>query len=141
MSRFAFAIDTGPEPTDVQFLEDRINEYNFETTGITDGELLSIFLRDQTGKIQAGIYGWTWGGCCEIRTLWVDPDLRKQGIGSHLLMAAEKEARRRKCRQITLDTHSFQAPDFYVKYGYQIVGRVLNYPRGYENLLLVKSLD
>ena len=37
-------IETNPDPKDVQFLDDQINAFNFAATGITDGELLAIFL-------------------------------------------------------------------------------------------------
>ena len=31
----------------VRFVEDRITEYNVETTGILDGRVLSFFIRDE----------------------------------------------------------------------------------------------
>jgi hypothetical protein len=77
-----YPIDTDPSREDVQFLEDRINEFNFAATGITDGELLAIFVRGDANEIVAGIYGWTWGGTCEIRYLWVDGSRRGQGLGA-----------------------------------------------------------
>lgn len=56
-----------PAPADVQYLEDRLYEFNSAATGITDGEWLAILVRDETDRIVAGICGNTWGGCLEIR--------------------------------------------------------------------------
>ncbi len=135
-----FQIETEPAPQDVQFLEDAITEFNMSTTGIRDGQLLACFVRDEANEIGAGIYGWTWGGCCEIRDLWVKPEWRGQGYGRQLLLAAEQEAARRGCTQVVLDTHSFQAPGFYQKFGYQIVGVIEDYPRQAQKIYLKKSL-
>jgi GNAT superfamily N-acetyltransferase len=137
-----WVVDAHPAPADVQFLEDQINAFNVAQTGISgEGDiLLSMVVRDDAGQITAGIYGWTWGGCCETRFLWVQPELRGQGYGRSLLQAAEQEARRRGCRQVVLDTHSFQAPGFYQKLGYEIVGVVDEYPRGHKKYYLKKRL-
>ncbi|MGB8646897.1 MAG: GNAT family N-acetyltransferase [Anaerolineae bacterium] len=140
MQAISPTIESDPRPQDVQFLEDRINDYNFETTGITDGKLLSIFLRDSRGAIRAGIYGWTWGGACEIRFLWIHVEWRGQGIGRKLMGVVEEEARNRGCGQVVLDTHSFQAPEFYNKLGYEVQGVVEEYPRGHQKIYLCKRL-
>jgi hypothetical protein len=67
-------VETEPNAQDVQFLEDRLHEYNDAQTGITDGKWLAMFIRDDTGAIRAGLSGWTWGGCCYIRYLWAHED-------------------------------------------------------------------
>src|SRR5262245_42795758 len=133
-------IETVPTLADVAFLEDRLYEFNVARTGIADGLLLSIFVRDDAGEIAAGLYGWTWGECCEVRYLWVREDRRGQRLGSQLLRAAEAEAVRRGCRQIVLDTHSFQAPDFYRKHGFEVLAVLQNYPRGHDRIHLRKRL-
>ena len=134
-------IDSEPKPDDVQYLEDRLYEFNSNATGITDGEWLSILVRDDDGRIVAGICGNTWGGCMEIRQFWVEESRRRQGLGTRLLLAAEQEARRRGCRQILLATFTFQAPAFYAKHGFEVVAVLDDHPRGHENLLLRKRLD
>jgi GNAT superfamily N-acetyltransferase len=136
--------DTGqkpvdPTPDEVQYLEDRIYEFNSSATGIEDGEWLAFFVREG-GRIVAGICGNTWGGTCELRQLWVEQSLRGRGIGTRLLRAAEDEARRRGCRQIVLMTFSFQAPAFYERHGFEVLATIEDHPRGHRNLLLRKRL-
>jgi ribosomal protein S18 acetylase RimI-like enzyme len=133
-------IETDPKPQDVDFLEDQINAYNLAQTGIDFGGLLACFVRNDEGRIIAGIHGYTWGGCCQIEELWVNADLRGQGYGTRLLQAAENEAMRRGCTQVVLDTHSFQAPHFYRNRGYEIVGIIDNFPQQYQKIYLRKQL-
>ena len=133
-------ISTEPAPDDVQYLEDRLYEFNSAETGITDGEWLAIFVRDEDQRIVAGICGNTCGGCAEIRQFWVEEGRRKQGLGRRLLGAAEREARRRGCRQMLLMTFSFQAPTFYANRGFEVVAVVDEHPHGHKNLLLRKRL-
>jgi ribosomal protein S18 acetylase RimI-like enzyme len=129
------------DPADADFLDDRLNEFNFEATGYRDGRGLSIIIREPDGAIVAGLNGFSWGGTCKVRLLWVRADARGRGWGSRLLAAAEAEARARGCRHVTLSTHSFQAPDFYRARGYEIVGTVEDYPAGHRSYTLVKRLE
>lgn len=135
-----FVIESNPSPLDVHFLEERIYDYNVGATGIADGDGLAIFVRDADGRIVAGIAGYTWGGSCEIRQLWVEQSRRRQGLGTQLLTAAEAEARRRGAHHIVLWTHTFQAPDFYRKHGFTALFAHDDHPRGHGQLLLRKSL-
>jgi GNAT superfamily N-acetyltransferase len=133
-------IERDPSPLDVQYLEDRLYEFNAGATGVADGDGLAIFVRDDGGRIVAAIAGYTWGNFCEIRQLWIEPSRRRQGMGTRLLSAAEAEARRRGCDRIVLTTYSFQAPDFYRKHGFAIVAVADDQPRGHQHLLLRKAL-
>ena len=133
-------VESQPSPKDAGFLEDRINTLNVQRTGCEDYLPLAIFVRDEDGAIKAGICGFTWGGCCEVKTLWVHEDRRGQGLGKRLLKAAEAEALARGCKLVILDTHSFQAPGFYHKLGYAVVGVVDGYPRGHQKVFLKKRL-
>jgi len=128
-----------PTPDEVQYLEDRIYEFNSSVTGIGDGEFLAFFVRDGE-RITAGICGNTWGGTCEVRQLWVETSQRHCGLGTKLLRAAEREARQRGCTQIILMTFAFQAPGFYSKHGFEVVATIDDAPRGHQNLLMRKRL-
>ncbi len=135
-----FVIESDPTPEQVQYLEDRLYEFNSRVTRITDGEGLAIFVRDDGEHIVAGICGNTWGGCCEIRQFWVEESQRGRGLGTKLLGAAEREARRRGCRQMFLTTFTFQAPAFYTRRGFETLATVDDCPRGHQNLLMRKRL-
>jgi len=136
----SFELVDDPAPEDMTFLGDRLYEFNVGATGIRDGILLGVFLRDDDGVMTAGLHGHTWGGTCEISRLWVRDDLRHQHIGTELMGAAEAEARRRGCSQIFLSTHSFQAPAFYEDLGFVEIGRIGGYPRGHDQIFLRKEL-
>jgi GNAT superfamily N-acetyltransferase len=98
-------------------------------------------VRDESGRIVAGICGNTWGGCFEIRQFWVEESRRRQGLGTRLLDAAEREARRRGCTQMVVTTFSFQAPAFYRKHGFVDLAATDDHPRGHQHLLLRKHLS
>jgi len=126
--------------SDLADLRGALLEYNFSTTGYRDGRDLSCFLRDDAGRLVAGIEGFTWGGYARIDLLWVDAPLRGTGLGRALLTAAEDEARRRGCTTMVLDTHSFQAPEFYPPLGYAKVGEFMEAPAGHTQVMFQKRL-
>ncbi|MBV8946644.1 MAG: GNAT family N-acetyltransferase [Solirubrobacterales bacterium] len=121
-------------------LLDEIGRSNLETTGIAEFHELLRVAYDDHGELLAGVYGWIWGGTCWIQALWVRKDTRRRGLGSRLLAAAEEEARRHGCEQLALDTHTFQAPAFYERHGFEVVGVLTDYPKGHSKLLLRKRL-
>ena len=129
-----------PSPAEVEFLEDRLYEFNAGTTGIDDGRWLGVFHRDDAGSIVAGAAGLTWGGTCELRQVWVETSARGRGLGRRLMAEVEAEAVRRRCGQIVLSTYSFQAPGFYRKLGFEVVAEIPDNPRGHAHLVLRKRL-
>jgi GNAT superfamily N-acetyltransferase len=108
--------------------------------GAYDGRLLAAFARHPEHGIVAGVSGYTWARFCEVQLLWVHADLRGQGYGSRLLAMAEEEARARGCGLVTLGSYTFQAPGFYQRHGYQVVGTVPDCPPGHAHVFLMKVL-
>jgi GNAT superfamily N-acetyltransferase len=122
-------------------LDMRLDEFNRERTGFRDDRDLSCFLRHDDGSLAAGIDGFTWGGYARIDALWVEAGLRGQGLGRQLVEAFERAARARGCTSVVLATHEFQAPGFYERLGYELVGETLETPRGYREQLFQKRFD
>lgn len=136
-----YAVTVGtPSPDDLQFLEDRIYEYNSLRTGHDDGQIFAFFIRDAHDEIVAGLDGWTWAQACQIQNFWVHADLRGQGYGAALLEHAEDEARARGCTVVALNSYSFQSPAFYERFGYELVHQLEDFPPGHQDNWLVKRL-
>jgi len=134
------AIRTGDAPELEAFLAQRIYEYNAAVTGYHDGESFTASYRSESGNIEAGTSGFTWGGCCYISYLWVSEALRGRGVGSELLAAVECHAREKRCRLVLLSSHSFQAPEFYARRGYDQVARINDYPVGFVDIVYAKRV-
>lgn len=133
-------VRTGDAPEIEAALAKRIYEYNAAATGYYDGESFTAVCRSESGELEAGISGYTWGGCCYVAYLWVADELRGKGIGTDLLDAVERYARGRGCLVAFVSTHSFQAPAFYARGGYEEVARVNDHPVGHASLFYAKRL-
>jgi GNAT superfamily N-acetyltransferase len=134
-----FLVEDRPDPLDVELLETRIRNEAAAVKGLGDEVELAIFVRE-AGDVVAGISGWTWGDCCELQSLWVAPHLRGHGLATRLIAAAEAEAATRGCSQTVHFTYDFQAQDLYERNGYELVGRVHDFPSGSDALWYRKRL-
>ena len=130
---------TGSE-SDIQYIRNSLRQFNKEAVGDDGHTQLSFVEKDKSGNIIGGIVGGTYWGWLYIDILWVAEGHRKKGIGSKLLQVAEREALARGCHHVHLDTMSWQAPDFYLKHDYEIVGILPDIPKGNQKYLLMKKL-
>jgi N-acetylglutamate synthase-like GNAT family acetyltransferase len=120
-------------------IEGRLYEFNVQATGYDDGRDLGFVVED-AGEVVAAVAGYTWGGICEVRTLWVHPDRRRDGLGSALMTRAVDEARTRGCRLMFLSTYDFQAPAFYVRLGFETVATIHDKPLGHTEHIMRRTL-
>ena len=100
---------------------------------------LCSFARDEAGKVIGGAVGRTWGSCCELQQLWVDPGHRRLGIGARLVGEFERRAEARGCRTFYLETFSFQAPKFYRSLGYETKSQLHGFGPGIVKYLMVRE--
>ncbi|HEY9440668.1 MAG TPA: GNAT family N-acetyltransferase [Streptomyces sp.] len=102
---------------------------------------LEVWLLDDQDAVAGGLAGRTWAHWLHVDLLWVNARHRGQGLGTRLLAEAERAARTdRACTRSRLETWDFQAPAFYRKQGYEVIGEVENYPPGVSEFILVKQL-
>ena len=119
-------------------VEERLYDFNMEATGYRDGLDLGFVVED-AGEMVAAAAGYTWGGICEVKTLWVHPERRGSGLGSALMARAIEEARARGCRLMFLSTYDFQAPDFYTRLGFECIATIPDKPLGHvEHIMRLK---
>ncbi len=133
-------VEDQSNPDDVRYVENQLYAYNLPFTGEDQFRPLNIFVRSPDGKILAGLLGVTFWGWLHVDVLWVDAGLRGGGWGMRIMHAAEQEARSRGCMRVNLETHDFQALDFYQKLGYTLFGQLDDFPAGHRKYFLAKLL-
>lgn len=102
---------------------------------------LAVLLRDTAGSVVGGLWGRTVYSWLMIEMLFVPMALRRQGVGSALIAAAERAARERGCIGMRVETFEFQAPDFYLRRGFVLAGAQADLPPGHCCYNLFKRID
>jgi GNAT superfamily N-acetyltransferase len=119
-----------------------IDVYNDAKMGRSGDYLpLAIPIREfPSGLVAGGMWGYTWAQWLFVELLVLPEAMRGKGIGTAIMKLAEREAARRGCVGVWLDTHSFQARPFYEKLGYAVFGVLEDFPPGHTRYYLRKSL-
>lgn len=120
-----------------------MGEFNGTQVPLTQPEpiIYMNYVIKQENVILAGInaYLYQWG-MLYISEFFVEESYRRQGLGNHLLMHVESEARAKGGLLSHCDTFDFQAKDFYLKHGYQVFGVLEDCPPGHRRYYLSKKL-
>ncbi|MFD1019608.1 GNAT family N-acetyltransferase [Thalassobacillus hwangdonensis] len=128
---------------DSDFIRKKVIEHNVSQLPEdckTPNEQTSFILRNEQDEIVGGITATTFWHHMHIDFLWVDDRLRGRGYGAELLKKTEQLAIEKGCRFIALDTFSFQAPEFYKRYGFEVFGVIEDHPKGFNQYFLHKWL-
>jgi GNAT superfamily N-acetyltransferase len=133
------SIEKNPSWQDRRFIDEQLGDYNAAFLPDSGYDYFGLYVRDDAGGIRAGLIGNLYAGWLFINLLWVHADLRRTGIGSRLIAEAERRAIEFGCHSAFVDTFSFQAPDFYPRFGYSVFG-TLDYPPNNKRIFLKKRL-
>lgn len=117
-----------------------ISEYNTEQAGDDHGKNLCFVLRAPDEEIVGGVIGATHWDWFYVNLMWIKAEHRGLGYGHQLLTLAEDKARERGAKHAYLDTFSFQALEFYQKFGYEVFGELKEFPPGHQRYYLKKEL-
>ena len=93
---------------------------------------LNWLVRNDDNSLRAALTAdvlWDW---LYVDELWVDTELRGQGVGRRLMRAAETFATGQQLPGVWLWPQRWQAAEFYAALGYVEVTRVENFPNGPE---------
>jgi GNAT superfamily N-acetyltransferase len=132
--------DPLPSEALTQFVSQNVIGVGYARTGVSDWHPVGFFLKSPRGEWLGGVTGYIWGGWLHVTFLWVSETLRGQRYGSRLMESAEALALEHGATAATVETFTYQAPDFYTKRGYQVFGRLDDYPPGHAKLFLRKDL-
>ncbi|MEJ6004728.1 GNAT family N-acetyltransferase [Paucibacter sp. AS339] len=140
MNLITIAVEADPDRLAKNAIQSGLFDANVAYTG--DGHLDAVLVvaRDDHSNVIGGVVGEAYWGWVNLTAVWVHPEQRRKGLASQLLQAAEAEAVRLGYTQAYLDTFSFQAPELYLRAGYEIFGALDNFPVGAKRLFLRKAI-
>lgn len=101
---------------------------------------LAVFLRDPvTACVAGGLVAEVALGWLYVKRFWLPDALRGRGHGAAVLAAAEAAARdRHGAVGAHLNTSTWQAPGFYLRQGYEEIGRLRDRPPGHDRIWMAK---
>lgn len=117
-----------------------IGEQTRDLLGEVPSTRLQFAARDETGDLVGGVIGTVQYGVLHVHQLSTAPTHRRQGLGARLLAALEREALEHGATCALVDTLEFEAPGFYRKQGYTVLG-VVGQQRGQRKYVLSKNLE
>lgn len=134
-------VTDSPTSEEEHAISSGLARFNEQQSGIMDSRRLAVIVRDpETRRPVGGVTGRTSLGILFIDLFFLPDDLRGGGLGSRLLRLVEDEARQRGCVAAILYTINFQAPGFYERHGYRILGTVPCLPPGTSRIFMTKVL-
>lgn len=123
---------------EADYLHKKIIEHNLKY--ITEYEEYIFCLKDNCENIIGGVAASKDNERMTINYLWVDDSIGGHGYGTALIKHIEKTAKEKGCIVIWLSTFGFQAPDFYIKMGYELFGTLESCINGYSQYFFKKVI-
>lgn len=129
---------TTPNPEDIDFLTDKINE---ETLEYGKAYPFAFFIKDNDKNIIAGANGFVTYGTIYTDQLWVKKEQRGLGLARKIMDKVHKFGKLEKCTIATIQTMSFQgAQGFYEQLGYIQEIKRSGYTKGSHCIFMKKLL-
>jgi N-acetylglutamate synthase-like GNAT family acetyltransferase len=129
-------IQTDKNENLLSYLKDNIREFNNKNSIYHKESREDNYIKyfnislENDSRIFGGIYCEIYWNCMCIDKLFVKEENRNEGWGVKLLNKAINYSKKEELSFVYLTTYSFQAREFYEKYGFKIVGELKDYPPG-----------
>jgi len=140
MNSYTFTVEDAPRDEDVEQLKRGLHDHAVSLLPESGFVPLGVFMRDATGTVVGGVWGyvnWNW---LFVGLVWLSKDLRGRGYGRQMMEAIEAAALERGCKYSHLDTFSFQARPLYEGLGYEVFATLDEYPEGHQRFFMKKRL-
>ena len=126
------------------FIKNKLRSFNdifspYHVKSRKEGYHRFFDIRLEDDELKGGLVGVIYWNLMEIEDMYLSQTHRKQGLGKHLLFKAMDIAHEKRLNYILLRTYSFQAKEFFEKYGFRVVGEVTDYPPG-ESFFIMKHV-
>lgn len=139
--QFDLVVTESGTPEDREAIVQGLMAYNDGHVGPSGLKPLAILLRDPQGRTIGGLWGRSTYEWLVVELLFIPEAARNSRVGAELMGRAEAIARERGCIGIWLNTHSFQAPSFYKKLGFEVFGELDESTRGAKRFFLRKMFS
>jgi GNAT superfamily N-acetyltransferase len=136
--QFDLVVTENGTPEDREAIVRGLMAYNDGHVGPSGAKPLAILLRDPQGQTVGGLWGRSSYEWLVVELLFLPESLRSSRLGAELMGKAEAIARERGCIGMWLNTHSFQAPGFYKKLGFEVFGELDEPTRSSKRFFLRK---
>ncbi|WP_414052749.1 GNAT family N-acetyltransferase [Macrococcus animalis] len=121
-------------------IEDKLTEYDNNFIKYSNENKISIGIIDN-GEIVGALDGqMTTFDIFYISTIFVDEKYRNKGIGTQLVLYAEKECKKFGAKIIRLDSFSWQGVGFYERLGFSVAGNYKLLGTEYEEYFYYKYI-
>jgi len=136
-------VNINAEDDDNKFVRDNLVKFNIQKAPTDQNpptEVINLILKSENGSTIGGLLGAMGRYCYYLDILWIDDKYRGLGYGKKLLDDIEKRVKEKGCKLITLNTFSFQAPEFYKKNGFEVFGILDGFQEGICRYYLKKNI-
>ena len=123
---------------DNELVHAKLKEYNKQY--YKDLKEYSYHIKNEDGDIIAGIVANSTYETIEVEYLYVDEKYRNKGYGRNLLKYIETKAREDNLKQVLINTYSFQAPEFYILNGYELLFKIDKCFNDYDQYFFIKRI-
>jgi GNAT superfamily N-acetyltransferase len=131
-----------PTEEEMKIVEKGLEDYRKQ---FPNGELdiptpdISLVLKNSNGTIVGGVITSMLTGVMHLEVLWIDEMYRGRGYGKALVLHVENIGKKKGYPASQTWTFSFQAPEFYQRIGYKLVGTFDGYTDGVTEHILRKK--
>lgn len=115
-------------------------DYNSDQDQESTRKPIAVVVYSEEGELVGALDGYVFFDWLTVSRLWVAENARGQGIGTKLMLEAERIAKAEDCAGSTLSTYDFQAKPFYEKLGYEVFGVLQDNPRNRKRFFMRKTI-